>query len=247
MITCMLVDDEPLNLHGLEKMINRYCPDLSIIGKVSTLQEASQLIRSLHPQLVFMDIEMPRGNAFELLDNLGPIQFEIIFVTAYDRFAVKAFKYRALDYLLKPIDIDELKEAVQKAQERIHTPEARLPQSPSHLRSSDRYLFSKIGLRTSDGLLFYAIEDILYCSAVRSYTKFVFRKGKSLLVNGNLKEFENLLPNDCFCRVHDSHLVNLNHIMKYYSGKGAYIEMTDGQIIEISLRKRADFLSRVRY
>lgn len=247
MITCMLVDDEPLNLRGLEKMIHRYCPDLSIIGKVDTLAEAARLIPDLRPQLVFMDIETPKGNAFELLDHLGAIQFEIIFVTAYDRFAVKAFKYRALDYLLKPIDIDELKQAVQKAQERIQTPTAHQPFHPAGHRFNDRYLFSKIGLRTSDGLLFYPIEDILYCTAVRSYTKFVFRKEKSLLVNGNLKEFENILPPDCFCRVHDSHLINLNHIMKYYSGKGAYIEMADGQIIEISLRKRAEFLSRVRH
>lgn len=247
MITCFIVDDEPLVMDGLEKMIKRYCPHLNIVGKASTLEKAIEGIRSLRPQLVFLDIQMPRGNAFDLLDQLMPVDFEIIFVTAFDNFALRAFKYSALGYLLKPVDMNELKMVVQKAQQRIEAQDTNHQLNNFLHNFQNKRVFSKIGLRTKDGIILYPIEEILYCSAERAYTKFSFIRNKNLLVIGILKEFESLLPEDCFCRVHDSYLINLNHVTKYHNGKGGYVEMTDGQVIEVSLRKRADFLSRLRY
>lgn len=247
MITCLIVDDEPLVIDGLEKMITRYCTALTVVGKASTMEEAIQAISTLRPQLVFLDIQMPKGNAFDMLDQLMPIDFEIIFVTAFDNFALQAFKYSALGYLLKPVDINDLKQVVQKAQQRIEAQNTNKQLNNFLHHINDRQIFSKIGLRTKDGIVLHPIEDILYCSAERAYTKFSFIRNKQLLVIGILKEFETLLPADSFCRIHDSYLINLNHVTKYHNGKGGYVEMTDGQVIEVSLRKRADFLSRLRY
>lgn len=246
MITCIIVDDEPRNVTILEKMLTRYCPNVSVTGQAASAAAAVTLIQQVRPQLVFLDIEMPKDNAFDLLDALMPVDFEIIFVTAFDNYAIKAFKYHALDYLLKPIDIGELQQAVLKAAARLQERgiNERLQQFYDQSRNSN---FSKIALRTQEGLLFYAMDDILYCSAEGAYTRFGFLKDKSLLVSGHLKKFEDMLPADNFCRVHDSHLINLNHVKKYHTGKGGYVEMADGKIIEVSMRKRAEFLSRLRY
>ena len=246
-INCILVDDEPLNLDGLEKMINRYCPELTVVGKATNAQEALELIRSASPQIVFLDIQMPRENAFDLLDKLMPVNFEIIFVTAFDKYALKAFRYSALDYLLKPVDMDELRAAVQKARTKLMEKDVnmRLTGFLDQLREKSGY--SRIALKTKEGLIFYPIKDILYCTAERAYTRFTFVNNKHLLVSGNLKEFESLLPEENFCRVHDSYLINLDHVKKYHYGKGGYVEMADGVPIDVSSRKRAAFLAKLKY
>lgn len=246
-IQCILVDDEPLNLDGLEKMINRYCPELTVTGKAGSAQEALELIRAKPPQIIFLDIQMPRENAFDLLDKLIPVSFEIIFVTAFDNYALKAFRYSALDYLLKPVDMDELRIAVQKAKTNLLEKDMNLRLAGFLEQIRDKNSQTRIALKTKEGLIFYPIKDILYCIAERAYTRFTFINGKQLLVTGNLKEFEGMLPDDNFCRVHDSYLINLDHVKKYHYGKGGYVEMADGAAIDVSSRKRAAFLGKLRY
>lgn len=246
-INCILVDDEPLNLDGLEKMINRYCPELAVVGKAGSAQEALEQILATSPQLVFLDIQMPRENAFDLLDKLIPVNFEIIFVTAFDNYAVKAFRYSALDYLLKPVDMDELRAAVQKARSRLLEKDVNTRLTGFLEQIKEKNTHSRIALKTRDGLMFYPIKEILYCTAERGYTRFSFVNNKQLLVTGNLKEFEGVLPEDNFCRVHDSYLINLDHVKKYHYGKGGYVEMADGATIDVSSRKRAAFLTKLKY
>lgn len=246
-IHCILVDDEPLNLEGLEKMIKRYCPELTVTGKAESAQQALDMIRAQSPQIVFLDIQMPKENAFDLLDKLMPVDFEIIFVTAFDNYALKAFRYSALDYLLKPVDMDELRTAVQKAKTKLLEKDVNLRLSGFLEQIKDKSGQSRIALKTKEGLIFYPVKDILYCTAERAYTRFTFTNGKQLLVTGNLKEFEGLLPDDNFCRVHDSYLINLDHVKKYHYGKGGYVEMSDGAAIDVSSRKRAAFLGKLRY
>ncbi|UYQ95817.1 LytTR family DNA-binding domain-containing protein [Chitinophaga horti] len=246
MIKCVLVDDEPRNLSLLKKMLNQYCPDITVSGKAETLDEAVDVIATVRPQLVFLDIEMHTGNAFDLLDRLSPVNFEVILVTAHDHYAVKGFKYNALDFILKPIEIDDLRRAVSKAEKRIREQDIgnRLNELIPQLRP-DKPL-GKIALRDKEGFTLYAFEEILYCSAEGAYTRFGFQKGSSLLVSGSLKEFEAQLPSETFCRIHDSHLVNLNHVRKYHNGKGGSVEMTDGRVLEVSVRKKAEFLARLK-
>lgn len=246
-INCILVDDEPLNLDGLEKMINRYCPELTVVGKATSAKEALELIRAASPQIVFLDIQMPRENAFDLLDKLMPVNFEIVFVTAFDNYALKAFRYCALDYLLKPVDMDELRSAVQKARTKLAEKDVNMRLAGFLDQIRERNGNSRIALKTKEGLIFYPIKDIMYCTAERAYTRFTFVNSKHLLVSGNLKEFESLLPEDNFCRVHDSYLINLDHVKKYHYGKGGYVEMTDGVPIDVSSRKRTAFLAKLRY
>ncbi|WP_315814300.1 response regulator transcription factor [Paraflavitalea speifideaquila] len=198
MINSLIVDDELRNVSILRKMIERYCSGIAVTGEATTIAEAKELIRTSAPQLVFLDIEMRRGNAFDLLDQLEPVNFEIIFVTAFDNYAIKAFKYNALDYLLKPIDVEDLKMAIEKASKRIeeHTINQRLDHFMDTIRGTATV--AKIALPVNDGLLFYAVKDIVYCTAEGGYTWFGFVTGKRLLVSGTLKEFEDMLPPDIF-------------------------------------------------
>lgn len=245
MITCVIVDDEQQNISILRNLLTRYCPEVEITGEANSSTAAVELIRKLRPQLVFLDVEMPDMDAFELLSNLKPLHFEYILVTAYDRYAVKAFAHNALHYLLKPVDIDELRVAVQKASVRIV--ETNVNRRIDDLKSqAENNQVSKIALPTSNGLVFISIDEIVCCSARNNYTLFEFVKDKELLVSGTLKDFEEKLPASIFCRVHNSHLINMNHIRQYIKGKGGQVKMINGKIIDVSSRKRDEFLSRLR-
>jgi two-component system LytT family response regulator len=245
MITCVIVDDEPQNISILTKLLTRYCPEVKLVGEASASGAAVELIRTQQPQLVFLDVEMPGMNAFELLAQLQPVNFEYILVTAFDGYAVKAFANNALHYLLKPVDIDELRLAVQKAAARIL--ETNVNRRIDDLKDqSANNAITKIALPTASGLAFHAIDDIVCCTARNTYTLFEFVSEKELLVSGPLKEFEEKLPASIFCRVHHSYLVNMNHIRQYIKGKGGQVKMINGKIIDVSLRKRDEFLRRLR-
>lgn len=247
MIKCVIIDDEPRSISVLKKMIRQYCPDLNVAATASDIKEGAGIIREVRPQLVFLDVEMPPGDAFEMLGELMPLSFDVILVTAHDTYAIKGFKYGVLDYLLKPVEIDELKMAVERAGKRIAERDLNhhLNMVIPHLRG-DRSP-GKIALREKDGLTLFAVNDIAYCSAEGGYTRFCFSNANPLVVSGNLKEFEEQLPKDIFCRIHDSYLVNLNYVKKYYNGKGGYIEMMDGKTIEVSVRKKPEFLARLKH
>lgn len=245
MITCVIVDDERQNISILNKLLARYCPEVKVTGEATSAGAALELLRKQQPQLVFLDVEMPDMNAFELLSQVKPLKFEYILVTAFDRYAVKAFAHNALHYLLKPIDIDELRLAVQKAASRIM--QMNVIQRIDDLKDqADSSQMTRIALPTSNGLVFHSIDDIVCCSARNTYTLFEFVKDKELLVSGTLKEFEEKLPAGIFCRVHNSYLINMNNITQYIRGKGGQVKMINGKIIDVSLRKRDEFLSRLR-
>jgi two-component system, LytTR family, response regulator len=242
MMTCIIVDDEQKNISILKKLLEKYCPEVRLIGEASSSDTALELIRTKQPQLVFLDVEMPDMNAFELLSALQPVSFEYILVTAYDHYAYKAFSFNALHYLLKPVDIDELRLAVQKAAMRI------MEKNVSHRinNHTENKQITRIALPTITGLVFYDIDDIICCSAQNTYTLFEFATDKELLVSGTLKEFEEKLPAGTFCRVHNSYLINMNHVRQYIKGKGGQVKMINGKIIDVSMRKRDEFLSRLR-
>jgi two-component system LytT family response regulator len=247
MIKCILIDDEPVNVNILRKMLAAYCPEISVIGEAFTAADALSVIRQTSPQLVFMDIEMPGQNAFDILNELMPVNFEIIFVTAFDHYAIRAIKYSALGYLLKPVGVEDLIQAINKAVQNIQ--QKNINQRLRNLLAGDimgNNQLSNIALPSKDGLLFYPIDDIICCTAQGTYTEFDFVNEKTIIVTGTLKDFEAVLPAALFCRVHNSYLVNLKHVKKYYKGKGGHIEMVNGKTVEVSFRKRDEFLSRIR-
>lgn len=246
-IRCILVDDEPLSLATLEELLRKYCPSVVVEGKAVNPIQGAELARELNPDLVFLDIEMPFGNAFDMLDKLEPVTFEVIFVTAFNEYALKAFRYSAADYLLKPINIEELQEAVGKIERRIgeKNVNTRIASLLENLNQGPGP-FKKISLPTTEGFIVEDIDNIMYLHAEGSYTYIHLKDNQKILVSKHLKEFEDMLPELNFCRIHHSSIININYVKKYFKGRGGEVEMQDGETILISTRKKSDFFSRFR-
>lgn len=246
MINALLVDDEKSNSDVLSEILNKYCPSITVTGISTDIIAAEQLIAKLDPQLIFLDIQMPNGSGFDLLDKIRHRHIEVIFITAYNDFLLKAIRYSALDYILKPVSIPEIVEAVRRAEARLalrptmHQLELLLSniQQPPQAQ--------KIAIPHVEGYHFATITDIMRLEAKGAYTEIFIRGGKSYLVSKNIKEYENLLPATLFSRVHHAHLVNLHFVKAYHKGRGGYIEMENGMAIEVSARRKDAFLARFR-
>jgi two-component system, LytTR family, response regulator len=249
MIRAVLIDDEHKNITILEKMLEQFCPDVKVVGTASDSKSGAATIRQEKPDLVFLDIEMPYGNAFDLLDGLKPFNFEVIFVTAFDNYMLKAFKYSALDYLLKPVDIGELKTAVNNVVTRKKSRNIDMQQLELLLSSmkNPRMPIERIALPSQEGLELHNVDDITRCEAQRGYTYIFLQNGQKILSSRNIKEFEDMLPETVFFRIHNSHLVNLNFVKRYQKGRGGFIEMTDGTQLEVAIRRKDELLARFGY
>jgi len=244
MITAFIVDDDVKNIRILKGLLEEFCPQVKVIGEAEGIDEGVALIQSVKPALVFLDIEMPYGNGFELLDRLMPVDFEVIFITAFDNYAIKAFKYYALDYLLKPVNIKELLIAVDKVNREIKAKDSlKLQQFLDKLRPEWTEK-QKIAIPGIDGLTFVDIKEVVRMESIGNYTQIFLLNNKKITTSKSLKEFEEMLPESVFFRVHTSHLVNLNYIKRYYKGRGGYIVMDDETRIEVATRRKDSFLSR---
>ncbi|HEV7781804.1 MAG TPA: LytTR family DNA-binding domain-containing protein [Chitinophagaceae bacterium] len=245
MIRAVHIEDEPRNIELLQTLIRTHCSDMvSLEGHAKDINEAITLIRDKKPQLVYLDIELNRGNAFELLEKLkesGEFNFTVIFITAFNDYAVKAFRYHAVDYLLKPISIEELKEATAKAAGKIKQQQGNENILGLLNQLKDNMGTQKIGLPVTDGVLFLNTEEIVRCEAKGGYTQVYVLNGKTIITPRNLKEIETLLPSS-FLRVHNSWVINTRYLKKYYRGKNGYMEMEDGSTIAVSIRKKGKFL-----
>jgi two-component system, LytTR family, response regulator len=247
MITALIVDDDVKNTRVLRGLLEEFCPQIEITGEANSVEEAIAHIRKEKPALVFLDIEMPYGNGFDLLDELNPVDFEVIFITAYDNYAIKAIKYCALDYLLKPVNIKELLAAVNKVTEQIQSKDSRsrLKLFFDHFANKQTEL-QKIAVPAMDGLIFVDFKDIVRCEAKGSYTQIHLINGKKITTTKTIREFEEILPETIFFRVHNSHMVNLNYIKKYFRGRGGYIVMEDDTNIEVASRRKDSFLEKFK-
>jgi len=241
MIRAIVVDDEPYAAQALQTLLKKHCPDVSVIAACHSALEAEQRIGELKPQLVFLDIEMPHRNGFELLERFMPAGFQVIFTTSYDQYAIKAIRFSALDYLLKPVDPLELQAAVAK----VSRPNELLAQQLQLLLQSYREpaAGNRIALPTQEGLQMVAIDTILYCTASSNYTTLVMKDKKKLVVSRTLKEIEEMLEEHGFLRIHHSHMVNVNAIEKYIRGEGGTVLMMDGAELDVS-RSRKETLLR---
>jgi two-component system LytT family response regulator len=240
MKTAIIIDDEWKGRMALSQKLNDYCSDVRLIGEAENGEEGIKLIERLKPDIVFLDIEMPRMDGFDMLLRVPQKNFDLIFTTAYDQYAIKAIKYAAFDYLLKPIDIEELKIAVSKSNAQNRNTEKKLEVLDQNLRG--KALLNKIAIPSIDGLLFFNITDIVHLEASNNYTSIYFINHPKLLASKTLKDFEDLLPADIFFRSHHSHLVNLNYIKRYIKGDGGQIELQDGTYVDVARRKKDEFL-----
>lgn len=241
MITATIVDDEPNCCESLVVLLERYCPEVKVLDICYSAETAMQSIKEQEPQILFLDIEMPFMNGFELLEKLGNINFELIFTTSYDQYAIKAIRFSALDYLLKPVDREELQKAVQKAAQRNQHP---LPQQLDILLQklkNPKIPINKIAIPTMEGFQLLAAESIISCESESNYTHLFLKDKRKIIASRSLKEIEELLEDYPFIRIHHSHVVNINEVEKYIKGEGGYLVMSDGSTINVS-RSRKELL-----
>ena len=237
-ISAILVDDESNNLDYLSSLLESYCSGINVIARTTSPLTAIQLIRERKPDLIFLDIMMPEMDGFQLLDKLENKSFEVIFVTAFDRYALQAIKVCALDYLLKPIEVSELKVAVGKAMTRLEN-KVRNNQLDHLIKNLyDVKHPEKLGLPNGDRVDFIAIGDILYCRGEINYTHFFLKSGMKRTICKTLKEFESMLDPFNFIRIHQSYLVNLSHVVSYVRSDGGFFIMSDGKKVSISRHRR---------
>lgn len=243
MIKAVIIDDEKSAVISIELALREYCPTVEVVGKSYNAKDGIIEIETKKPDLVFLDIQMPHTSGIELLEQLEQRNFEVIFVTAFNEFAVKAFKLNAIDYLLKPISIPELIKAVNK----VSLSKSNQLSSDDKLNKLKATLSGKVGLPFSSGTEFVKITDIIRIEADGSYCKVITIDGKSRLISRNLKEMHTSLEDESFYRTHKSHLINLEHIIKYSPLKdGGLIEMADGAKIEIARNNKAEFSALLR-
>ncbi len=245
MLKTIIVDDEPKARRIMCALLEKHCPEVEILGTADDVPEAVKLINKTKPDLVFLDIEMPGFTGFQLMDFFEQVDFQIIFTTAYSEYALQAFQVSAIDYLLKPIEVSALKEAVQKAikQQEATSQDQRLEALAANLNPSGA--IKKIALPVADGFMFVEPEDVLYLQADGSYTNIHLVDGQQFLVTKKIKEFVRILNHPCFFKTHRSFLINLNQIKQYVRTDGGYIIMANGDQVTLARDRKDEFLGAI--
>lgn len=243
-IKAVIIDDEKASREALHGLLKRYCKNVELIGQADGYTSGIQLLHTHKPDVVFLDIQMPDGTGFKLLENIENIDFEVIFSTAFDQYAIKAIKYSALDYLLKPVNPEDLISSVKKLEEKLKRGKD---------NANIRFLINsmkpqsnepkKIILSTSEGMHIVEVDNIIRCEAEDYYTKFFLNDGKSIMVSRTLKENEEILSEYHFIRTHKSHLINIRYVKSFLKIDGGSIQMTDGTLIPVSRRKREQVMN----
>jgi two-component system LytT family response regulator len=239
----LIVEDEVRSREFLQNLVKEFCPEISVEGTAGNVEEAVSFINTRQPDIVFMDIEMQTGTGFDVLQQVKQHNFHVIFTTAYDHYAIKAIKFSAVDYLLKPINLEELQQAVAKAVENINKKAAtnKIELLIKNLKRASGEDYS-IGLSTSEGVEFIQLQNIVRLEANGPYTTFFMKDGYKIMVSKNLKEYEMLLSDHGFFRVHNSHMINLKEVRKMIKTDGGYAIMNDESMIAISPKKKDEFV-----
>lgn len=242
MIRCVIVEDEEMARKVLKSLLAQYCPDVMVCAEADDITSGQEMIEAFRPDLVFLDIEMPGGSGFKLLNNIKDIDFEVVFITAYEQFAIKAIRHDALDYLLKPVDPKELVAAVDKVKDAKYKKTLK-KQYDNLFKNIDpeQLVVKKISISTSDKIHLIEVDDIIRCESDNYYTIIYFKDGTSLLVSKTLKEMEQKLEEYDFVRTHKSHLVNMRCIMNFIKDE-MMVLLTDGVKVPVSKRKKEKIL-----
>lgn len=249
MIKTVLIDDETRLLSSLQTMLKRNCPQLDVVAVCRSADEALIKIRETNPELVFLDIAMPGKDGFALLNEIGDIHFRIIFVSAHDEYSLRAFKFSTVDYLLKPVNEDDLVAAVKKAEQTIlqeQTLRKSIEALMYNLKPQTNTQEKKLCLATLTGFHVVNLPDIVYCEAEGPYTNFYLLNDKKICVSRPLVDYELLLNDDEFLRVHKSFLINLHHTREYRRGEGGVVILSNGAEIDVSRRKKDIFLEKIK-
>ncbi len=247
-MTCIITDDEQNSRETLRYLLAALSPETIILAEAKNTEQTKNYIEKLKPDLLFLDINMPGQTGIEFLEENGTMGCQVIFTTAYNEHAVKAFRLNALDFLLKPIDPDELEAALQKAKNQpVAIESSQIAAAQNYIKQPDQAAIKRLALATQEGTHFVDLEQILYLESMGSYTKFVLENQKDIVVSKVLKEYEDLLnPALGYIRVHQSNIVNMRHIRKYVKGDGGQLWMSNGSEIEVSRRKKDELLEALK-
>ncbi|GAA4466776.1 LytTR family DNA-binding domain-containing protein [Nibrella saemangeumensis] len=244
----LIIDDEPDNVRLLALQLNRHCPQVEVVGQFTDSTEGLRAIQVLRPALVFLDIEMPIMNGFQLLERVGEVNFHIVFVTAYDQYAVRAFRFSALDYLLKPIDTVDLIATVRRAETtaRISPQQLELMRQyhPLGTTASSPATKGRIALPHASGMVFVDTKQIVYCEADSNYTRFHLESGEQYMVAKTLGDVQEVFETRNFLRVHRQYMVNLEHIQKLVKGEGTYLILSNGTSIPVARQQKERLMER---
>ena len=242
MITALLIDDDDNLRAGMKSLLSRYAPEIAILGEADSVKTGTELLLKTEPQVVFLDIHLGDGSGFDLLEEVnkrGKLNSQIVFITAHEQYAIKAFRFSALDFLLKPVDPDELEKVISKIKNVLVKSEsvAHIDLLLENIRKKVDN-FKRIALSTADGIHLFEISDIIRCESEDNYTKFYIKNNKPVLISKTLKEYEDLLTEHGFERIHQSHLINLAYLKSYIKKDGGYVVMADNSNLPISQRKK---------
>lgn len=244
-LKAILIDDELPSLQNLQQKLEEFCPDINVIATAQKPEEAIRLIEQHQPDVIFLDIEMPRMNGFKMLEEIKEKDFDIIFITAYNHYAIDAIRISAFDYLVKPVPVRDLQNSVNRL---INSHRKQMPEKLDVLRqnlSNSRSQNDKITIVTNEGVDFYEITQIIRIESSSNYSKIHFKDGKILLVTKLLKDFEEILAPYRFYRIHNSHLINLSYLKKYLRGDGGQVIMQNDEVIDVARRKKEEFLKLI--
>lgn len=244
MLKAVIVDDEKMSRTILRDYLVKYCPDVVPVAEGENIKQGIEAIKKHQPDILFLDVEMPKGNGFDLLEQIGESSFETVFVTAYDHYAIQALNYSAVYYILKPISIDELITSVEKIKKQRETKQPTISTTKILLEylNSGNNQFQKIVLPLADGFEVVNIHDIVHCVANDNFTDFYFVSKQKMMICRTLKFYEELLKDSGFIRVHKSHLINKEHIRKYTRGKGGQLTMSNGSFVDVSPAKKEELM-----
>lgn len=248
MLTAIIIDDETNSRNALRQKLSNHCPGVSIIAECENGEEGIKNIEEKKPDIVFLDVEMPRMNGFTMLQQLKNRNFEVIFITAYDHYAIKAIKFSALDYLVKPVEVEELKIAVEKVTQKRNQP------AVNHRMElllqnflDEKSAHQRIAISSMEGLQFVTTDEIIYLEANSNYTSFFLTGNRKITATKTLKDFEELLPVSIFIRIHHSYLINKNGVEKYIKGEGGQVVMKNGITLDVARRKKEEFMKAIGY
>ena len=244
MLKVLIIDDEKDARAALEVLLQKFVKNVEVIGHATGVKSGLEQIAALKPAVVFLDINMEDGTGFDLLDELEEFNFHLVFVTAFNQYAIKAFKYSAFDYLLKPVDLQELRKCVERIRaSKLYNNESRIKElKTSHKQGRN----TKLTLPNFGGFDIIEIKEIIRCEGQKNYTTFYLRGGNKIVVSQTLKEYEMLLEDHDFMRVFQSHLVNLDCVQKYIRGRGGELIMEDGATVPVSRDKKDELLSKLK-
>jgi two-component system LytT family response regulator len=248
MLKTVIIDDDYVSRMILREMLEKFLDNIEILGEAGTVEEGVNLIEETDPELVLLDISMPDGTGFDLLDKLKTINFKLIFITAYSEYAIKAFKYSAFDYIVKPLNVDELIKAIKRIPliKRIDN-KVSVKTLKENLLSSDENPSKTVALPEFNGFAIVNVEDIVRCEGKRNYTRIIFKEAPEKIVSRTLLEFEHLLSPQGFVRIHRSHLVNILNVVRYLKSDGGMVELKTGEVLKVSPKHKENLLNKLLY